>query len=129
MWITLLRHWARYRLLYRILFFSVLALGMYLGMRPGPPPTPFKFNMIDSLYHAGGLFVCTLLSYLAFPRWRWWLRGVLMFSVGVAVEFVQSFHPTRSADIHDIYANSVGVGAGLVLILVWQCLWGRWRRV
>ncbi|CEA06293.1 VanZ like family protein [Pseudomonas saudimassiliensis] len=129
MWITLLRHWARYRLLYRILFFSVLALGMYLGMRPGPPPTPFKFNMIDSLYHAGGLFVCTLLSYLAFPRWRWWLRGVLMFSVGVAVEFVQSFHPTRSADIHDIYANSVGVGAGLVLILVWQCIWGRWRGV
>ncbi len=129
MWITLLRHWARYRLLYRILFFSVLALGMYLGMRPGPPPTPFKFNMIDSLYHAGGLFVCTLLSYLAFPRWRWWLRGVLMFSVGVAVEFVQWFHPTRSTDMHDIYANSVGVGAGLVLILVWQCIWGRWRRV
>ncbi|WGK60380.1 VanZ family protein [Halopseudomonas sp. SMJS2] len=121
MWISLFRHWTRYRLLYKILFFSVLFLGMYLGMRPGPPPTPFKFNMVYSLYHAGGLFTCTLLSYLAFPRWRWWLRGVLMFSVGVAVEFVQSFHPTRSADIHDIYANSVGVGAGLLVILAWQC--------
>lgn len=115
------RHWARYRPFYRILFFTVLFLGMYLGMRPGPPPTPFKFSMVDSLYHAGGLFVCTLLSYMAFPRWRWWLRGVLMFAVGVAVEFVQSFHPTRSADIHDIYANSVGVVAGLLVILVWQC--------
>lgn len=122
MWLNLLRHWARYRPLYRILFFSVLALGMYLGMRPGPPPTPFKFSMVDSLYHAGGLFVCTLLSYMAFPRWRWWLRGVLMFAVGLAVEFVQSFHPTRSADIHDIYANSVGVVAGLLVVLVWQCM-------
>lgn len=121
MWMNLLRHWARYRLPYKVLFFSVLFLGMYLGMRPGPPPTPFKFNMVDSFYHAGGLFVCTLLSYLAFPRWRWWLRGVFMFSVGVAVEFVQSFHPTRSADIHDIYANSVGVGAGLLVVLAWQC--------
>ncbi|MEZ2744875.1 VanZ family protein [Halopseudomonas bauzanensis] len=121
MWLNLLRHWARYRLPYKVLFFSVLFLGMYLGMRPGPPPTPFKFNMIDSIYHAGGLFVCTLLSYLAFPRWRWWLRGVLMFSVGVAVEFVQSFHPTRSADIHDIYANSVGVVAGLLVVLAWHC--------
>lgn len=121
MWMNLLRHWARYRLPYKVLFFSVLFLGMYLGMRPGPPPTPFKFNMIDSIYHAGGLFVCTLLSYLAFPRWRCWLRGVLMFSVGVAVEFVQSFHPTRSADIHDIYANSVGVVAGLLVVLAWQC--------
>ncbi|MEJ6655459.1 MAG: VanZ family protein [Pseudomonas sp.] len=122
MWLNLLRHWGRYRLLYRILFFSVLLLGMYLGMRPGPPPTPFKFSFIDSVYHAGGLFVCTLLSYMAFPRWRWWLRGALMFAVGVAVEFVQSFHPTRSADIHDIYANSVGVAAGLLVVLVWQCL-------
>ncbi|SDS45147.1 VanZ like family protein [Halopseudomonas litoralis] len=121
MWLNLLRHWGRYRLLYRILFFSVLFLGMYLGMRPGPPPTLFKFSFVDSVYHAGGLFVCTLLSYLAFPRWRWWLRGVLMFSVGVAVEFVQSFHPTRSADIHDIYANSIGVGAGLLVVLAWQC--------
>ena len=121
MWINLLRHWSRYRLLYRILFFSVLFLGMYLGMRPGPPPTPLKFSYVDSVYHAGGLFVCTLLSYLAFPRWRWWLRGVSMFAVGVAVEYVQSFHPTRSADIHDIYANSVGVGAGLLALLAWQC--------
>ena len=115
------RHFSRYRLLYRALFFLVLCLGMYLGMRPGPPPTPFKFSMVDSLYHAGGLFVCVILSYMAFPGWRWWLRGLLMFAVGVAVEFVQSFHPTRSADIHDIYANSVGVAAGLISIWAWQC--------
>lgn len=119
---ALLRHWTRYRWFYRTVFFSVLALGMYLGMRPEPPPTPIKFNFIDSVYHAGGLFVCTILSYMAFPRWRWWFRGLLMFSVGVAVEYVQSYHPTRSADIHDIYANSVGVVAGLLVILVFHYL-------
>ena len=114
------RHWARYRLIYQVLFFIVLGLGIYLGMRPGPPPTPFKFSMVDSVYHAGGLFVCTLLSYLAYPRWRWWWRGALMFAVGVAVEYVQSFHPTRSAELGDIYANTVGVVLGLVVVWFWQ---------
>lgn len=122
LWSALAWHWARYRWLYRFLFFAVLALGMYLGMRPEPPPTPIKFNFIDSVYHAGGLFVCTILSYMAFPRWRWWLRGLLMFAVGVAIEYAQSFHPTRSADINDIYANSVGVAAGLLAIFVFHCL-------
>lgn len=112
------RHWGRYRLLYRIAFFAVLLLGLYLGMRPGPPPTPIKFNMVDWVYHAGGLFVCTLLSYLAYPGWRWWARGAFMFAVGLAVEGVQSFHPTRSPDIHDIYANTVGVGIGMLMVVL-----------
>lgn len=115
-WSNLIHH----RVCYQILFYSVLALGTYLGMRPAPPPTPFEFNMIDSLYHAGGLFVCVILSYKAHPHWRWWFRGLFMFAVGVAVEYVQSFHPTRTADIHDIYANTVGVVTGLLVILVWQ---------
>lgn len=122
-----MQHWARYRWFYRVVFFVVLALGMYLGMRPSPPPTPIKFSFVDSVYHAGGLFVCTILSYMAFPSWRWWLRGLLMFAVGVAVEYVQSFHPTRSADIHDIYANTVGVATGLMVIFAFQ-YWQRGDR-
>ncbi len=125
MLIAISRHWARYRLVYRALFFSVLLLGIYLGMRPAPPPVPFKFSMIDSVYHAGGLFVCTLLSYPAFPRWgRWWRAG-FMFAVGLAVEYVQSFHPTRSPDIHDIYANTVGVGLGMLMGVLLGAAMGR----
>src|SRR5690606_22817837 len=116
MLIAISRHWARCRLVYRALSFSVLLLGIYLGMRPAPPPVPFKFSMIDSVYHAGGLFVCTLLSYPAFPRWgRWWRAG-FMFGVGLAVEYVQSFHPTRSPDIHGLYAMTVGVAFGMLLV-------------
>lgn len=114
------QHWSQHRLVYRVLFFLTLSLGLYLGMRPAPPPTPFQFNMIDSVYHAGGLFVCTLLSYMGYPRWRWWVRGAVMFSVGLAVEYVQSFHSTRTADIGDIYANSFGVAVGLAVVILWR---------
>ena len=114
---TLMLLWARYRLAFKISFFMLLALGLYLGMRP--TPTPAAYNWQASLYHAGGLFSLTVLSYLAFPRWRWWFRAVFMFSIGVAVEYVQSFHPTRTAEWADIYANSSGIAAGLVLASVY----------
>jgi len=120
-----MRHWVRFRTVFKILFFGVLALGIYLGMTPAPPAALPDWNAY--FYHAGGLFACTVLNFLAFPRWYWWVRGLLMFLVGVAVEYVQSFHPTRSADITDIYANTGGVVVGLVLIWLFQ-LWRRPRR-
>src|SRR5690606_2051426 len=118
MLIAISRHCARYRLVYQALFFSVLLLGIYLGMRPAPPPVPFKFSMIHSVYHAGGVFVCTLLCCPAFRRWRRWCRAGFMFAVGLPVEYVQSFHPTRSPDIHDIYAHAVGVGIGMLMVVL-----------
>src|SRR5690606_19033222 len=113
--IAIAPHWARNRPANRARCFSARMLRTYLGMRPAPPPVPFTFSMIDSVYHTGGLLVCTLLSYPAFPRWgRWWRAG-FMFAVGLAVEYVQSFHPTRSPDIHDISANTAGVAAGMLI--------------
>lgn len=124
MWLTIMRYWARYRIVFKVLFFAVVALGMYLGMSPTPPPTSASWH--SYFYHAGGLFACTLLSFLAFPRWHWLLRGALMFAVGVLIEYVQSFHPTRYADVTDLYANTAGVATGLVCIALFQ--WWRGAR-
>jgi VanZ family protein len=118
MWLTIMRHWVRYRLIFKILFFSVVSLGMYLGMSPTPVPTSASWHSYS--YHAGGLFACTILSFLAFPRWYWWVRGLLMFSVGLSVEYVQSFQPTRYADLTDIYANTAGVAAGMACVALFQ---------
>lgn len=110
---TLTRLWVRYRTVFKIAFFALLALGLYLGMRPTPAPA--SYNWQATFYHMAGLFSLTLLSYPAFPRWYWWIRGLLMFSMGVAIEYVQSFHPTRSAEWADILANSSGIFAALLL--------------
>lgn len=108
---------ARYSLWFKLAFFAVLALGLYLGMSPSPPPT--AYNWQASGYHAGGIFALTLLSFTAFPRWRWWFRAIFMTLVGVAVELVQALHPTRSPDWGDILANSSGLGAGLLVIAIY----------
>ena len=110
-------HLTRYRLAYQILFYAVVALGIYLGMRPEPPPTLIKFSSMGTLYHAGGLFVCTILSYLAHPQWRWWWRAALMMAVGIAIEISQIFS-TRTADIEEIYANTGGVVLALVVLWI-----------
>lgn len=113
-------HLTRYRLAYQILFYAVVALGIYLGMRPEPPPTLIKFSSMGTLYHAGGLFVCTILSYLAHPQWRWWWRAALMMAVGIAIEISQIFS-TRTADIEEIYANTVGVVLALLVLWIGRC--------
>lgn len=121
MWLTLKRLWLRYRLVFKVLFFAVLGLGIYLGMNPVPPPTSASWH--GDFYHAGGLFACTILSFLAYPRWRWWTRGALMFLVGVAIEAVQHFHPTRSANLLDIQVNTGGLAAGLLVIFMFQWIY------
>lgn len=121
MWLILKRLWLRYRVIFKILFFAVLGLGIYLGMNPVPPPTSASWH--GDFYHAGGLFACTILSFLAYPHWRWWARGVLMFLVGVAIEAVQHFHPTRSADLTDIQVNIVGLATGLLVIFMFQWIY------
>lgn len=119
---TLLRLWVRYRFIFKIAFFALLALGLYLGMRPTPAPAIYSWQA--TFYHAGGLFSLTILSYLAFPHWRWWFRAIFMFSVGVSVEYVQSFHPTRTADWNDIYVNCGGIVAGLFCLGLFHLIYG-----
>ncbi|WP_339651717.1 hypothetical protein [Halopseudomonas pelagia] len=118
MWLNLKRLWMRYRVIFKVLFFAVLCLGIYLGVNPTPPPTSASWH--GDFYHAGGLFACTILSFLAYPRWRWWLRGALMFLVGLAIEGVQVFHSTRSAELIDLQVNTGGLAAGLLVIFLFQ---------
>lgn len=122
----MLRPCSQYGWVFKLLFFAVLGSGIYLGMRPSPAPAAYTWML--PLYHAGGLFVCTWLSYLAFPRWRWWWRGALMFTVGVVIEYIQYFHPSRVADINDIYANTFGVALGLITLGIYRWLLKRWAR-
>lgn len=68
--------------------------------------------------HLTGMFGCTLISFLAFPRWRWWLRGLLMLALGVGIEFGQGWQPSRTVDQQDIIANSAGVLVGLIVIAI-----------
>lgn len=116
MWMSIVRFWLKWRTVFKILFFITLAMAVYLGMRASPTPAPQVW--MSGFYHTSGMFALTVLSYLAFPRWYLWARGLSLFSLGGLIEYVQSFHPMRVADWADIQANGAGVAAGLVCIML-----------
>ena len=118
--LSITRRWARLRPVFKTLFSGVLIAALYLGLRPSPTPTIYSW--MSSFYHAGGVFALMLMSYLSFPRWYWWARGLTMFALGAVIEYVQSFHPMRVADWADLIANGVGVVVGwlVILMLQWQ---------
>ncbi len=117
MWVSIWRQWVRLQPAFKVLFFVVLGTGIYMGVSSGPSG---GYGVAAPLLHAGGLFSCTILSYLGFPRWRWWFRGALVFSTGVFIEVAQSFNPRRHADINDIFINGAGVITALLLIWAWR---------
>jgi VanZ family protein len=125
MWVSIWRKWAQFRPFFKILFFAVLGLGVYLGIQSGPSG---GYGSIAPLLHAGGLFSCTVLSYLGYPRWRWWFRGGLVFGAGVGIEAAQYFNPRRNADVTDLYYNAAGVVAALLLIWAWRA-WNHRRNL
>lgn len=118
MWVSTLPRWVRCRPVFRVIFFCVLILALYLGLRPSP--TPATYYWISDLYHGVGLFLLMLLSYLGFPRWYWWARGLAIFAISAFIEYVQSFHPLRVADWGDLAFNGVGIVCGWIAILLFQ---------
>lgn len=118
MWRRVTRYCTRRPGAYQFIFVLTLAIGLLLGIRPTPPLGGIHWLMTG--LHVGGLFACTLLSYPAFPRWHAAKRFVVVFSVGLAVEFGQSFLPSRTADLSDLVANLLGVTLGLLFIVLWQ---------
>jgi glycopeptide antibiotics resistance protein len=50
--------------------------------------------------------------------------GVGLLLMGIVIEGLQgAMHLGRQADIHDVYANTIGILCGLTLALVWLGGW------
>ena len=46
------------------------------------------------------------------PHWRW---PVFLLTLGIAMELLQGWSGSRVAELSDLFANALGVGAGLYL--------------
>jgi VanZ family protein len=83
-------------------------------------------NYNDKLMHALGYIALVVWFTGIYPRSRYWLIAVLLFAMGVAVEYLQEWmHAGRQRDWNDVVANSVGIVIGIVLSLL---LLGGWMQ-
>ena len=86
----------------------------YLAFAPSPPDAIFRVS--DVLLHGIAFSYLTFASGLAHHARRWLPTVGWMIAYGVAIEFVQSFEPERSAELKDVLVDVVGIGIGIVAL-------------
>lgn len=88
---------------------------------------PLPPGVNDKFEHVTGYALLTLWFTGIYPRSRYFLIAVSLFAMGVLIEFAQgSMHYGRQADVHDVIANSLGIGVGLMLATLWLGGWAQW---
>jgi len=90
---------------------------------PHPPevPSPFAFVGLDKLVHASLFGVQTVLAAraLRFTGRPWWVAVVGVIVYGAFTEFEQHFMPSRSMELDDFLADTVGALIGASVFAVW----------
>lgn len=85
---------------------------------------PTLGGISDKTEHIVGYAVLSLWFAGIYPRSRYPMIGVALLVMGIVIEGLQgAMHWGRQADIHDVYANTIGIIAGLTLALIWLGGW------
>jgi hypothetical protein len=109
----------RYRLLWQGLGWAMVALVVWLSLTTHPPKPP-SFLGWDKAQHTLAYAGLMFWFRQAFRRhWRW---PVFLLGLGLGLEVLQGLGGVRTADWHDMVANSLGVAVGLGL--AWTRLGG-----
>jgi hypothetical protein len=90
----------------------------------GPiPPLPIR----DKLLHAGSYGLLMLWFAGLYPRSRHWLIALLLFALGLGLDWLQAATATRRFELADVAANAGGIL--LASVLAWLFFGGWCRRV
>lgn len=106
------------RVLPKLVFFVILLVLCFAGMRG--EPVPEVFDNQDKLHHWAGFACLTVSAFLAFPRTRLIWLVVWALAVSMLIELEQSLMPLRTASLGDMLANALGILCGLVMMLIWR---------
>ncbi len=92
----------------------LLVVGVATGsLLPGPVVQVISYN--DKVMHASSYFVLMVWFGGLYPRSKHLRIAVALLGLGVALDLLQGLTATRSLDIFDIAANTVGLVLGLAL--------------
>jgi len=98
--------------------YGLVGLVIYLSLTGDPVETGLSFLYQDKFFHA--------LAYFALMSWFAQIYhintkrnfiAIVLISVGVALEFLQSLNPVRFYEVADMLANTTGVVLGYFLTL------------
>jgi VanZ family protein len=103
----------RFKKIWQALAWLLVFIVVWLSLTPHPPQPPsiLGWDKAQHLLAYGGLMSWFGMS---FPRhWCW---PVFLIALGVALEFLQELGGSRTFDLYDMLANTLGVFFGLGLL-------------
>ena len=106
----------RFRGLWLLIGYGLIALIVYLSVTSDPPDINTGLPYQDKLFHMLAYFTLTAWFVQIFHARRHLNRWAIAFiCLGLSMEYVQSFEPTRSTEFADMIANTIGVTLGYAL--------------
>lgn len=107
-----------------LVFGWLLIVGAFIANLMPAHDLPKLGGVNDKAEHIVGYLVLSLWFAGLYPRTRYPMIGVALLVMGIVIEGLQgAMHMGRQADITDVYANTVGIVAGLTLALIWLGGW------
>lgn len=95
-------------------FWVPFTFTTYAAFAPNGVPMPFAVS--DIVLHACAFTYLTAALWFAYHSAdRGWKPALWMMAYGVAIEAIQSFEPTRDAEIKDLVVDAVGILLGLAV--------------
>ena len=104
----------------------LLIIGAIIASLVPSHELPTFGGISDKTEHIVGYGVLSLWFAGIYPRTRYPMIGVALLVMGIVIEGLQgAMKVGRQADLHDVYANVVGIACGLTLALIWFGGWAQ----
>ena len=108
----------KYRFYWLLVGYALVALVVVLSLMSDPANVRLNIPFEDKVYHMLAYFtLMAWFSQIYHDRLRRNLFAVLFIIMGVLLEYLQSFEPSRFAEFGDMLANTAGVALGYLVNL------------
>ena len=106
----------RYRKLWLVIGYFLIILVIFLSLTSSPVEIDTELPYLDKLFHALAYFSLTFwfmqIYHIKHHVIRW---AIFFLSLGLLLEYLQSFDPERYSEVGDMVANTLGVMLGVGL--------------
>lgn len=115
----------RFRRTWLITGWALVLLAVY-GSLTGDAAVAHSTIFNDKVMHAGTYATLSLWFAGIYPRSRYIMIALGLFALGISMEFLQGImQEGRQRDIHDVFANTLGICIGLAMATWWLSGWAQ----
>jgi len=106
------------RFLWLTIGYALVALVVFLSLTSSPVEMDLSFPYEDKFFHALAYFtLMAWFSQIYHDRFQRNMIAVVFVFMGMTLEYLQSFDPSRYFEYADMVANSIGVALGFAIAL------------